>query len=1285
MAGVDDPHPLVLSLLARGLITAEDAETLLGPRAERPRPRVALLGTAVRLPGVGTPAELWRAISTGASMVSTFPVERFDLVTSAREELAEEFRPLRELLPADSRSFGGWLRGIERFEPEAFGLSEFEAQFLGPYERLMLQLAEEALTASGLRWDEVRGTRTGVYLAHQPSGSFKYLRLFEDPDERVYLNSLPANVAYQLAYRLDLGGPVMNVDTTCSSSLTALHLARRAVQSGECDLAVVAGISLNLFPFVDFEGDGFVLSPDHRCKSYDARADGIVWGEGGAAVVLKRLDEAERDGNAITAVLAGSAVVSEGSSNGMAAPNPRAHAAAVRAALTDAGLSADQIGYVEGHGAGTALGDMVEADALTAAFRADTDRSGYCHLGSVKSVAGHLGDAAGLAGLLSAVTRLTHRELPPVAGLERPNPNVDWPATPFVLNTETASWPAPPDGAPRRAGVSSLGISGTDVHVIVEEYQPTPARSGGRPVPVLLSARTRWSLWELVRRLAESVDPSLELAEIAATFARREMRTARIGIFAEDTEDLVAKLRRLLTVRAFERIPDYFYAQRIYVGDYTEIAEESVRRLAEQPVPAEDADLMGDFLRGADVSARYRAATGPARPVPLPVAPPTERRIWPSDSRVDTVDVSEFFFGAQWSPAPSVEPAPHGGISGLVVVFSQPSDDVAEHICDQLRDEGADPVLVRAGTGFAEHGADRFEIAPDEPRDYDRLWDALGGRTAGLRGVIHTLGLAATDAMADLRALDLNQRDGVYSLFHLARSIQRLALDQPLVLAVVSAAAQQVVDGDGFDPARVTSFGFARVFSQEQPGVAELSIDHDLSGGPLRVAEQIVAEFAADPRDRLPLVAYRAGARHAKSVRRRAEGGGSKLEIRPGGTYVIAGGTGNLGPQVARFLGENGAGTVVLLSRTGLPPRDQWARLRADGPADLAARLTAIELAEQTGVRVLPVLCDITKPEAVESAFARIGETVGEVHGGFMLAKQLFHLWVSELDFARFREGIENRVHGTWLLARKLQALHADFLVLFSSISSLSGTKGAAECASVNQYLDAISPYLTERGLPTYTLNLTLVLEDKSDFVAKTPIPPIDYTEFHGSLRRFARDAHGFDLVAKLDLEEVNYLKPVLRIPFADEVWEEAARYAAADRRGEDAEARGDDQPAENLHGALAAAWRATLGVEHPGDGDHFFNAGGTSLSAIRFVHLLGRTMPDSRFDVADLYACPTFAAQLEYLGRQLKPEQPIGGAATSAEDDVDDIFARVERGELVGEQAAELLAALPHDRSARR
>jgi amino acid adenylation domain-containing protein len=419
---------------------------------------VALVGMACRLPGAPDLDSFWEALLDGLDGISEPP--------AARRELRAQFAALPEV-----PSQAGYLEEVELFDPAFFRMSKREADLLDPQHRLLLEASWHALEHAGLRPEELRGSRAGVFVGISTADYGELLGADAGGSQAHYPTGNAHNMAAnRLSYLFDWRGPSFGVDTACSSSLVAVHLAMQSLLRGECSMALAAGVNLILSSRLTraFHAAG-MLSPDGRCKTFDAAADGYVRGEGCGAVVLKRLDAARRDGDRVIAVLRGSAVNQDGLSNGITAPNGPAQEAAIRAALEDAGLEAQALGYVETHGTGTELGDPIEVQALAQVLGAAEDRP-LPLLGALKSNIGHLEAAAGIAGLIKAALVVSRGQIPANAHFSRPNPHLAPLLERLQPATTSAAWPA---GRARRiAGVSSFGFGGTNAHLILEGGDP---------------------------------------------------------------------------------------------------------------------------------------------------------------------------------------------------------------------------------------------------------------------------------------------------------------------------------------------------------------------------------------------------------------------------------------------------------------------------------------------------------------------------------------------------------------------------------------------------------------------------------------------------------------------------------------------------------------------------------------------------------------------------------------------------------------------------------------------
>ncbi|UMR29440.1 KR domain-containing protein [Massilia sp. MB5] len=942
---------------------------------------IAIVGAAGRYPEAPDLDSFWRNLAAARDSVGTIPPERWDSLAS--------FDPSGQRPDSIYSRALGVLDDADCFDAAFFQISPAEAEYMDPQHRLFLQEAYRSFEDAGYGPQRLAGQNCGVYLGIMSSEYSSLLMQSGAPVANATGNALSI-AASRIAYLLNLKGPAIAIDTACSSSLVAVHLACQALRSGEIDMALAGGVTLYLSreAYLAMCGAG-MLSPDGRCKAFDDGANGFVPGEGVGAVVLKRLADARRDGDRVLGTILASGINQDGRTNGITAPSGASQAALLRTVYQRHGIDPASIGYCELHGTGTRLGDPVELNAIAQVYGAAGAARQSCLIGSVKSNIGHTSAAAGVAGLHKLLLALRHGQIPPSLHFQRPNAHFDFSQSPFRVATELTPWTAP-----RRAALSSFGLSGTNAHLVLQEDSGAAPRAGSGAGLVVLSAHSDGALRDYAAALARQLeaDPGVCLADLAYTLqVGRAALRHRLGVVASDAAPLRAALlaaaqglphAALLTGRAAAEVPDgdgAALAADFAAGRWTALAQA--------------------WVAGADCDWLRWQQGGGRRTVAAPTYPFARSRYW-LPGQPTLAPAAPQLWQWQWQPAPLAAAA---AMPPAVLLY------VAACAANRALAEALAALWPQA------------ELRALDASAPDQDWPARA-------------------AIIDLTARAEPQLARAQWLAQLQNLLGRLPADGGTVLL-----------GLGFGRPRADALhaGLYGTLQSEYPRLRARYVDLGAELPAAALAPLLAAECAED--SRAARCRYRDGVRSLPRLAPWTAPAGAADARLPGPADVwwISGGTRGLGLLCARHLARRyGVRRMLLSSRTALPPRAQWPAATAEGIAEL----------EALGVQFEFSAVALNDLAALRAEQARVAAVLGPVTGLLHCAGVSDWSVPALLDksTAAMQAVFEPKQEGLDHLSAVLDNGALRHLLLFSSVASALPALGAGQIdyAMANAYLD---------------------------------------------------------------------------------------------------------------------------------------------------------------------------------------------------------------------------------------
>ncbi len=1033
----------------------------------------AVIGMSGIMPRCNDLDEFWNHLKNGDDLITEIPADRWDWKSFYGD-------PLKDPDCTDI-IWGGFMNTVDRFDPSFFSISPLEAELMDPQHRIFLETVWKCIEDAGYKSSDLSGTRTGVF-AGISSDEYNDL-LHTSGIAEVYTSTGTAYsvLTNRISYLLNLHGPSEPVDTACSSSLVALHRAVMSLRAGECDMAIAGGVNAILTPryYIAFSKVG-VLSHEGKCRTFDKGADGYVRSEGSAAVLLKPLSKALADKDHVYGIIRGTAVNHGGHVSSLTVPNPNAQAEVIVAAHRKAGIAPDSITYIEAHGTGTPLGDPVEVNGLKKAFKRLYEQSGksfsgtkHCGLGSVKTNVGHLEAAAGIAGLIKVLLSMKYRTLPANIHFQEINPQIQLEDSPFYIVTETIPWSPLEQDIPLRAGVSSFGYGGANAHVVVEEVRGSGSgvrgEAGSHIIPLSAKSEERLRVYagELAGFFEKQKSGNLSLRNVAYTLqAGREAMEERLALIVSDTDELREKLLRYAQG---ESGINHLYHGSVKRGSKNSEVESLIARLI-----AEKAfdKIAQQWVSGSAIDWTILYPSELPRRISLPTYPFAEERYWipatsyPLSGKTAKTVTKEslLYYQPVWELSPDIGTATQS-LSDTVLLFD--SDEIrAKSFQNRLRHL----ICVRHGSQFEDKGDGTYQINPESPHDYVRLFNALKQRGIEIHSLVYLHGWVSP-ALQEKDGL----YEGIYPIYHIVRAVSAVSI-------ATLGRILFVFEQDKANPfaEAVSAYSGSIGFILPNLSLTTLRISANQSRN---VSDGIIQELSRIPEPLISEVRYEDGKRYVRTVKplnfRPDES--RILPLKQNSVWLITGGAGGLGLIFAKYLAEKHRAKVILIGRSKLrgEKEERIRELRA------------------SGAKIEYIQADVTNQNAMtgimETVHSKYGALNGVIHAAGISSAKL----LTQKDSDEFEAVLMPKIQGVMLLDHLTKDEPLDFFILFSSTSALLGDFGQCDYAVANRFSDSyaqVRESLRHSGMRkgnTLVINWTLWRDggmhyDKEQFYLET-------------------------------------------------------------------------------------------------------------------------------------------------------------------------------------------------------
>lgn len=1214
---------------------------------------IAIIGMSGEFPGAADIHQYWENIANS--------IESIDELTDA-ELTASGVKP--EIFKQENYiKKSAVLSDIEYFDANFFGYSPKEAELIDPQQRKFLEHAWFALEDAAYDPYTYKGT-IGVF-AGSSINDYLINNLLSHPElieseyaQQILFGNSSDYLATRVAHQLDLSGAAISIQTACSTSLVAVHLACQSLLNYQNDLVIVGGVSISATQKKGYiySLDGF-LSPDGHCRPFDADAKGTIFSSGVGVMVLKRYADAVEDGDSIYAVIKGTAVNNDGSDKvGYTAPSVDGQAKVVAMAQAMAGVEPAAISYIETHGTGTSIGDPIEIKALKKVF-ANNAEPNQCALGSVKANFGHLDSAAGIAGLIKTALALQNQKLPPLTNFNSANSKLGLEQSPFYVSTELSPWPTKP-GQSRMAGVSCFGIGGTNSHVIVEETPPVElATDLDVKFDILMfSAKTKDAVKAMQDNLADHLEqnPNIRLADVAYTLkVGRHDFAYRSYIIVTDFNDAIQQLRAgSLDVSYCDALNDELLAMQ----SYTDYSQQELDAIALR------------WLEGQVIDWSEFYAPLNCKRLHLPTYPMQRAKYWidVNDQHVNVGDanskkqnIDEWFYLPCFKPnayLPTVTTVENA----LIIVFRSDAE-VDEQIFQQLQDSNNKVFQIFSSDEYSHHG-DRFQLNFSSMSDYEKFFEEVSKHATDIATVylVNCLPLfyAAQCSQAEFNAV---QSNCLNSMIYAIQAYEKSFKGMPLKISLLTSNLIDTNGNEAINPNLSPLYAVAKVFPKEYGNVAAQIVDIAINDNSVSKDLDLIINQIFKPaysEEELAIRNTRVWYRDYQAVKLPAINQHCLAKYQQP-VILITGGLGQLGMDIADYFSKFKNIRIALLTRSKFLDADKWQQWLADHDEDcpIAEKILRLQKMQANGANVKIYSADVSDLNQLTAAVNSVRSELGEINGVVHAAGETENGIVEVKDPQDINASFSAKVHGSYNLFATLLETNFEFMILCSSMNSIIGGLGQFDNTAANSFIDCFAQSAAKQSAKrVFAINWGAVnasrppkvnvLEQFIELSTEHKKNKMTDPEIHAVYDRILSYNFGPRLVVStIDFSQV--LKNWNFVASVDEL--------AKERQMEHKQvARNETNanyvaPVSAIQLKLCEFWEEILGINGLGVDDDIFSLGGHSLACIQFINKVKQEL-NIKTHVMNIYEMPTVSKFSAYIEQQLKTKQSMRAMAEVAE-----------------------------------